>query len=169
MSRPLNKTQLLAAIQKEYSALEKFLAPLTAERLAHVPTPGAWAVKDILAHLYEWQQMFFTWYETGLRGEMPALPAPGYKWNQLPALNQHIYEKYRGLTPEQVLAQFRESHQKTIQFIENLSDADLTAPGLYAWMNQNTLMAYLNSTTAAHYVWALKEARKALADKSGAK
>ena len=50
MSRPLNKTQLLAAIEKEYTALEKFLAPLTAEQMAFAPAPGAWAVKDILAH-----------------------------------------------------------------------------------------------------------------------
>jgi hypothetical protein len=162
MSRPLNKSQLLAIIQKEYTALERFIAPLTAGQLAHAPLPGAWAVKDILSHLYEWQQMLFTWYETSLRGETPAVPAPGYKWSQLPALNQHIYEKYHDLTAEQALAQFRESHKKAIDFIENLSDVDLTQPGLYAWMNQNMLMAYLNSTTAAHYVWALKEAKKVL-------
>ena len=162
MSRPLNKAQLLAAIQKEYAALEKFLAPLTADQLAHAPTPGTWAVKDILAHLYEWQQMFFGWYNTGLSGETPALPAPSYKWSQLPALNQAIYEKHHGLTPEQTLVLFHQSHQKTIQFIENLTESDLTQPGLYRWMNQNSLMAYLNSITAAHYLWAIKDARKAL-------
>jgi hypothetical protein len=162
MPRPLNKIQLLAAIQKGYNALEKILATLTPEQMAFTTAPGGWAIKDILAHLYEWQQMVFIWYETGLRGEMPALPAPGYKWNQLPALNQHIYEKYHHLTPEQALALFHESHQKTEQFIETLSDADLTNPGLYKWMNQNTLMTYLNSATAAHYVWALKEIKKIL-------
>lgn len=162
MPRPLNKTQLLAAIQKEYTALEKFLAPLTAEQMAFAPVPGDWAVKDVVAHLYEWQQMFFNWYETGLRGETPDVPAPGYKWNQLPALNQAIYEKHRDLTPEQILSLFRESHQKTIQFIGNLPESDLTMPGLYSWMKQNTLMAYLNANTAAHYAWALKDAKKAL-------
>ena len=162
MSRPLNKAQLLAAIQKEYTSLEKFLAPLTAGQLAHEPTPGAWTVKDILTHLYEWQQMFFTWYKTGLGGEIPSVPAPGYKWSQLPALNQAIYEKHHALTPEQTLALFRQSHQNTIQFIENLTESDLTQPGLYGWMNQNSLMAYLNSVTAAHYVWAVKDAKKAL-------
>ncbi len=164
MSRPLDKTQLLAAIQKEYAALEKFIAPLTAEQMAFAPAPGAWAVKDILAHLYEWQQMFFKWYETGQRGENPAVPALGYKWSQLPALNQHIYEKYQQIAPEQALALFRESHQKTLQFITALPDADLTTPGLYKWMNNNTLMAYLNANTAAHYAWALKDARKVLKD-----
>jgi hypothetical protein len=149
----------LTAIDKEYTALEKFLAPLTPEQLVFAPVPGAWAVKDILAHLYEWQQMFFRWYEAGLRDEMPATPAPGYKWSQLPALNRAIYEKYRSLTPHESLCLFRESHQKTVQFIETLPEADLTTPGLYKWMNQNTLMAYLNSVTSAHYAWAIKDCK----------
>ena len=162
MSRPLNKTQLLDVIHKEYTVLEKFLAPLTAAQMELAPAPGAWAIKDILAHLYEWQRMFFTWYETGLDGEMAELPAPGYKWNQLPALNQAIYEKHQALTPEQALMLFRDSHQKSVAFIETLADADLITPGLYKWMNKNTLMAYLNSATAAHYRWALKDAKKIL-------
>ncbi len=162
MSRPLNKTQLLESIQKQYTALEKFLAPLTAEEMAYSSAPGAWAVKDILAHLVEWQQMFFKWYEGGSQGEMPEVPAPGYKWNQLPALNQAIYEKYQHLTAEEALSLFRESHRKTVQFIETLPDADLTTPGLYQWMNNNTLMSYLNSISAAHYAWALKDAKKTL-------
>ena len=162
MSRPLNKTQLLAAIDKEYSALEKFLAPLTPAQMAFAPAPGAWAIKDIIAHLFEWQQMFFKWYEGGQRGENPAVPAPDYKWSQLPALNQAIYEKYQSLAAQEALAQFRQSHQKTIDLIESLPDADLLQPGLYVWMSQNSLMSYLNSITAAHYVWALKDAKKAL-------
>jgi len=165
MSRPLNKTQLLAAIQKEYNALDKLISTLTPEQMAFTTVPGVWAIKDIVAHLYEWQQMVFTWYETGLRGETPAIPAPGYKWNQLPALNQHIYEKHCALVPEKALELFHQSHQKTVQLIETLSDADLTTPGLYKWMNQNSLMSYLNSATAAHYVWALKEIKKILKPK----
>jgi len=161
MSRPLDKAQLLAAIQQDYSALEKYLATRTPEQMAFTPAPGAWSIQDILAHLYEWQQMFFTWYETGLRGEMPPVPAPGFKWSQLPALNQAIYETYRNLAPEKALALFRESHQKTVQFIESLPKTDLTTPGLYRWMNQNTLLAYLNANTASHYRWALKECKKA--------
>lgn len=162
MSRPFNKPQLLAAIDKEYNALEKFLASLTPEQMAFAPAPGARAIKDVLAHLYEWQQMFFRWYEAGRCGENPSVPASGYKWSQLPALNQAIYEKYQPLTSQQALGMFRESHQKTVRFIEALPKTDLTTPGLYTWMNQNTLMAYLNSVTAAHYVWAVKDAKKAL-------
>jgi len=162
MSRPLNKTQLLTAAQKELQVLEILLASLTPAQLTNNPAPGAWAIKDILAHLHEWHQMFFTWYETGLQGGVPAVPAAGYKWSQLPALNQQIFERYCHLTPEQTLTMFRTSHQKTIRLIESLPEVDLTTPGLHKWMNQNTLMAYLNSITASHYVWAVKDIRKIL-------
>jgi hypothetical protein len=162
MPRPLNKTQLLEAAQKEYRKLELYLSSLTPGQITTPTAPGEWSVKDILAHLYEWQQMFFRWYEAGLRGKTPAVPAPGYKWSQLPALNQAIYEKYLNLPLDEVLALFRESHQKTVELMESLSDADLTTPGLYSWMNQNTLISYLNSITAAHFVWAMKECKKAV-------
>lgn len=160
MPRPLNKTQLLDVSAQEYQKLEKYLSTLSPAQMTAAPATGGWSVKDILAHLYEWQQMFFTWYETGLRGEMPAVPAPGYKWSRLPALNQVIFEKYRDLPLDEVLTLFRASQQKTVQLIESLPEADLAAPGLYRWMNNNTLMAYFNSITAAHFVWALKECRK---------
>lgn len=161
MPKPANKTQLLEFSQKEYNKLETYLAALTPEQLT-AANPPEWSIKDIIAHLYEWQQMFFTWYQAGLRAEAPSVPAPGYNWGQLPALNQAIYEKYRDLPWDQVLAIFRASQQKTGKFIEEIPDADLTTSGLYKWMNKNTLLAYLNSITAAHFVWALKESKKVI-------
>lgn len=160
MSRPLTKSQLLDASQKEFQKLDIYIGSLTPEQMSTPPAPGAWAVKDVLAHLYEWQQMFFRWYEAGLRGETPAVPAPGYKWSQLQALNQAVFETFRDLPLEEVLGMFRASHQKTVQFMEEIPESDLVTPGLYTWMNQNTLMSYLNSITAAHFVWALKECKK---------
>jgi hypothetical protein len=161
MPRPLNKTQLLEVAQKDYQKLETYLNSLRPEQIMTAKAPE-WSVKDILAHLYEWQRMFFIWYETGLSGETPEVPAPGYKWNQLPALNQAIFEKYHSLPLGEVLSMLRASQQKTIKFIAEIPDADLTTPGLYQWMNKNTLMAYLNSITSAHFVWALKESKKAI-------
>jgi hypothetical protein len=160
MPRPLNKSQLLIESQKEYAALEKLLTTLTPEQMIFSGTPGEWSVKDYVAHLYEWQQMFFNWYQAGLCGEIPCVPAQGYKWSQLPALNQSIYEKYRDYPLSDVLSMFRESHCKTIQLIERLSENDLTTRALYNWMNQNALIAYLAANTSSHYHWAIKEIRK---------
>ena len=158
MPRPINKTQLLLACQQGYDALENTIASLTPDEITSAE-PGEWSVKDILAHLHEWQQMLFRWYEAGVHGETPAVPADGFKWNQLPALNQKIYEQYRHQPLNQVLAQWRSSHQQTISLIESLSHEDLITPGLYPWMNENTLIAYLAANGSSHYEWARKNIR----------
>lgn len=160
MPKAATKAQLLSNSLKEYEALENLLRPLTPAQMTQAPAPGEWSVKDILAHLYEWQQMFFRWYESGLRGEKPTVPAEGYKWSQLPALNQHIYETYRDLPLDKALQLLRQSHQKTMELAESLPEAELFERGRYAWMNQNTLAAYLHANTAAHYLWARGEIRK---------
>ncbi len=162
MPRPVSKSQLIEAAEKEYTALEKLLAPLNADQMTCSPAPGEWSIKDVIAHLYEWQQMFFRWYAAGLRGEIPAVPAEGYKWSQLPALNHHIYETYRGLPLEDALRLFRGSHRQTIALIESLTEADLFMRGKYPWMNQNQLSAYFHANTGAHYLWARGEIRKRL-------
>lgn len=162
MPRPHTKAQLMAETRQEYEALEGFLAVLTPEQMVQPGALGDWTPKDVLAHLYEWQQMFFRWYEAGRRGETPPVPAEGFKWSQLPALNQQIYEQYRDWSLEKVLEAFRSSHRRTVEFLQGLSDADLTTPGLYPWMNKNALIAYITANTGSHYRWARTEMRKAL-------
>jgi hypothetical protein len=151
---------LVEVSEKEYAALEKLILTLGVEQMTRVSAPGEWAIKDVLAHLYEWQQMFFRWYEAGLRSEKPAVPAEGYKWSELPALNLHIYEAYRDLSLKQILEMFRFSHHRTMDLIAALSEADLFTPGRWPWMNQNTLTAYINANTGSHYRWAREEIRK---------
>ncbi len=160
MARPTNKASLLAAGEKEYQALEQLLATLTPQQMTQTSAPGEWSVKDILAHLYEWQRMVAGWYAAGQRGETPAVPAEGYKWNQIPALNQAIYEKYRHWPLEDVLSHWRASHQQTQAAIAALSEEELFTPGRYAWANQNALGAYFVSCTSSHYLWARNETRK---------
>jgi hypothetical protein len=135
MPRPHTKAQLLNETQQEYDALEGFLATLTPEEIIHPGALGEWSAKDVFAHLYEWQQMLFRWYEAGLRGEIPHTPAEGFKWSQLPALNQQIYIQYKDWPLEKVLEAFRASHHRTVEWIQSLPDEELTTPGMYPWMN----------------------------------
>lgn len=162
MPRPVSKAQLIDEARREYAALEKLLAPLSLQVMTAPGALGEWSVKDVLAHLYAWQQMFFGWYAAGLRGEIPALPAQGYNWAQLPALNQAIFERYQETPLDELLACFRQSHQATLALIESLPEAELTATGQYAWLRQHSLLTYFNANTASHYRWARSGLRKGL-------
>jgi len=162
MPRPLTKDQLIAETEAEYAALEKFLAALTPQQMVEPGALGEWSVKDVLAHLYEWQRMFFAWYEAGLRGETPPMPAEGYKWNQLPALNHAIYLRHRDLPLDEALRLFRGSHQKTLALVRDLSPEELTQPGLYPWQGKHALIGFITSNCGSHYRWARTAMRKSL-------
>ncbi len=162
MPRPTSKDQLLSEIQKERGALEEFLATLTPEQMVQANVLGEWSVKDVLAHLIEWEQMVLSWYKAGLRGKVPPIPAEGYNWGQLPALNQHIYEKHRDRALDDVLKQFRASYRQMLKLAQGLSEKDLFTPGRYAWANKNQLAAYITSCTSSHYRWARTGMRKGL-------
>jgi hypothetical protein len=160
MPRPTTKTAILSESRNEYAALEQLLATISPEEMAQPGLVGQWSAKDVLAHLTEWTQMVLGWYAAGLRGETPALPAPGYKWNQLPALNQHIYEKYRDEALADVLQGFHASHGQIMALVESLSEEELFTPGRYAWTKTNALASYIVSCTSSHYRWARTELRK---------
>lgn len=160
MPRPTSKHDLLAAIEKERTALEAFLEPLTTEQMTLPGIVGDWSAKDVLAHLFAWEQMVLSWYDAGLRGETPELPAPGFKWNETPQLNQQIYEEHRDWPLDKVMGQFHTSHQEILGVIRELPNEKLFTAGHFAWTKKNTLGTYMVSATSSHYLWARKEMRK---------
>jgi len=162
MPRPKNKLDLLAAIEKERGALDDFLGGLSQQEMVDPGVVGDWSVKDVLAHLTAWEGMCLGWYQAGERGETPQLPAPGFKWNQTPQLNQQIFEEHQDDPLEKVLKDFHLSSREILGLIQDLSNEQLFTPGQYHWTKKNTLGTYLVSATSSHYAWARKEIKKGL-------
>lgn len=156
MGKRLPKRALLAEIQRERAALNATLALLRPGDMTRSGvTRGGWSVKDILAHLVEWQQMNLGWYAAGLRGEKPAMPAPGFTLRDLPRLNAKIYRKHHRRSLRAVLDDYRTYHDRVTTLIEALPDVDLVTLGRYSWTGPSwTLSDYLRASTAAHYLWA---------------
>lgn len=123
---------------------------------------GPWSAKDVLAHLHAWHQMVLGWLTDERAGGKPELPAPGYKWNQIPAINQDIYKRFQDATLEDVQRSLAGTHGECMQLIESLSQEQLFTPGHFAFTGKNNLATYLISCTSSHYLWARKETRKGL-------
>lgn len=129
MGKRLHKDALLSEIERERAALDETLTLLTARDMTRAGvTRGGWSVKDILAHLVEWQRMNLDWYAAGLRGERPTIPAPGYTLRELPRFNAMIHRKHHRRPLKAVLRDYRSYHRRVVQLIQALPDADL--PGL---------------------------------------
>ena len=166
MPRPQTKEKILSESQKEREALEEFLSALSPEQMTEPGMLGDWSVKDVLAHLYEWEQMVLRWLAATERGEMPAVPAAGYKWSQLPALNEEIRGKHSSRLLDEMLTMYHDSYKQIMETIESIPEDEMFTPGLYPWMNKNTLGAYFVSATSSHYRWARMEMKKRLKAKA---
>jgi len=162
MSRPTSKAELLEKAREGYEALQVEISKLAPATMVEPGTVGEWSVKDVLAHLLAWQQMAVGWYRAGKRGETPVTPSEKYNWQQIPALNQEIYETYRDHPLDAVCQTLDASHHETLALIETMTNDELFSPKVYAWTRTTTLGSYFTSVTSSHYEWARKEIRKGL-------
>jgi hypothetical protein len=162
MGKRLRKQELLSEIRVERTALDAVLAQLTPRHMTMAGvTRGGWSVKDVLAHVVEWQLMNLNWYAAGLRGEKPAVPAPGFTLRELPRLNEMIYRKHHRRPLQAVLRDYRSYHERVVVLIEALPDSDLVTLGRFSWTGPSwTLSDYLRASTAAHYLWARTRIRR---------
>ena len=161
MPKPTTKNQIIETAQAERTVLEELLATLSFEQMTQPNVIGEWAIKDMLSHLIEWEQMVIKWYETGIKGEVPAVPSEEYNWGQLPQLNHSIYLKHRDKSLVDIQKNFKASYKKTLKTIQSIPEKELFTRGHYAWTRNNALAAYFISCTSSHYRWARTEIRKA--------
>ena len=146
------KRQLLQSIEDEHGTFVAMADSIPRRRYSE---PGVWgddwSVKDLFAHLTEWEQMFLRWYREGKGGGRPAVPAPGYKWNQTPELNRAIWSKHRRKSVKRVLAEFDASFEEILSLVRALPQKKLLNPGCFAWTGENALATYLAPNTCNHY------------------
>ena len=162
MPKPTTKKELIESAQQEREALEELLAALTPEQLTQPNTISEWAVKDVMAHLIEWEAMVMQWYESGKKGKTPAVPSAEYNWGQLPALNHAIFVKHRNKSLAEIQKSFKASYKKILKTIESIPEKELFTRKIYPWTNNNLLAAYFISATSSHYRWARTTIRKAI-------
>lgn len=156
-----SKKALLDDIRKEHDALSSRLSEIPKARWQEPGVWGdEWSLSDLVAHLAEWHHLFLNWYEAGLRGVKPEMPAPGYKWNETPKLNQAIFRKHRSRPAAALQAEFESGYQRILQIADSLSSAQLLKPGHFEWTGKHPLSAYIAPNTASHYRFAIKATKR---------
>lgn len=164
MPRPSTKKDLLALSNENYSKL-KDLANSLSENELNGTFPEEYLnrnVRDVLAHLHHWHLLMLGWYETGMKGEKPDIPAKGYNWRTLPDLNREIRDFYVNTNLNEVRNLLQESFEKIQRIINQHSNDELFERKRYPWTGNNSLGAYLVSSTSSHYEWGMKLIKKYL-------
>jgi hypothetical protein len=151
MTDPATKAELLEYTRSEHLRLEAALAGISEQDMLQPGVGGEWSIKDILAHISDWEQRFLRWYRTGQRSEIPELPEPGLTWDDLDLLNQRIYEKHRHRSLPDVRAGFDASYRELITAVEAMSEDELFTAGHFAWTRDRPLLIALRANADEHY------------------
>jgi hypothetical protein len=116
---------------------------------------------DVLAHLHGWHGLFAGWCREDGRGEEPALPSATHTWDDLRALNDQIYERYRAMPWARILEVTRESHATMIELLRTFPVDALADPARYSWAN-GPLIDLADECLGKHYDWGIERVEASL-------
>ena len=130
MPRPKTKEELMLASKENYEKLNRFISQLSEDELQ---TPfdfsrdpkkkeAHWKrdknLRDVLIHLYEWQQLLLTWvYSNQKDQERTFLPEP-YNWKTYGQMNDAFWKKNQKTTLEEATRLLAQSHIEVLELIE---------------------------------------------------
>ena len=155
------KAELLNVTAREYTRLARLIDGLDAD-LALRKDADDTAIKDVVAHRAHWIDLFLGWYADGQAGKPVAFPAPGYKWNQLPAYNAALRARQAGLGWPQARAMLAAAHDRLTGFLEGLTDAQLYGAPMQGGRNAWTTGRWAEAAGPSHYRSAAKYIRAAM-------
>lgn len=170
VARPRSKATLIVASEENYQKLVALLETFSREVLMSefdFATAGKkeahWQrdknVRDVLIHLYEWQQLLLNWVEANQKGENKPFLKEGYNWRNYGAMNMDFWQQHQKTTYEEALEKLKESHVQVMALVQLFSDEELFSKGIFDWVGGSTLGSYFVSSTSSHYEWALKKLR----------
>ncbi len=100
MAVPVNKEELILAINTNYKKLKKELENIPIELTTLKDLEGhskgtLMSINNLLSYLLGWQELVLKWNVKKQNKEKINFPETGYKWNQLGKLAETFYEDYK--------------------------------------------------------------------------
>jgi len=162
MPKPKTKVELLETSQQNFKKMMELIDSFSEkEQLTEFPQGSMNRnIRDVLAHVHHWNLLLLEWYQVGMSGKKPDMPAKGYTWKTTPDLNRHIFEKYQKTKLSKARAMLENSYSELLAMIQRHSNEELFEKKRYKWTGSTSLGAYLTSNASSHYVWAYKLIKK---------
>lgn len=118
----MNKSELLNWLREEYTQWEAFFDQIEPERSDQPGVAGHWSIKDIVAHLNDWQPKLIANIQAAQRGEPePPPPWPAHLKTD-DEINAWMYENNRGRSVREVLDESRRLFEQFLAVIEGLPE-----------------------------------------------
>ncbi|MBD9627004.1 ClbS/DfsB family four-helix bundle protein [Ensifer sp. ENS06] len=162
MAVPLNKTELLNAINVNFDKLVRELENVPSGLLSECSMEGHAKgtkinVANLVAYLVGWNELVLKWLERDAAGEPIDFPDTGYKWNELGRLAQKFYHDYDSLRYPQLLERLRGAKGRIVSYIDLHDNAHLYER---SWYEKWTMGRMIQFNTSSPYENARGRLRK---------
>ena len=119
----MTREQLLARLEKAWTALKDSYAGLSDAQLTTPGVAGEWSVRDVLAHVTTWDEEALKYLPVIIKGGRP----PRYaSVGGLDAFNARTMAAKRALSLAEVLRQFDETHQRLVAYLRTVPEEQFT-------------------------------------------
>src|ERR1041384_1320157 len=149
------KEHILAALREQFENWESLLASLSEEEITSPHFDLGWAIKDIVAHLWAWQQISIARMEGGLKDREPGYP----KWivesienweEDSNRFNALTFEHHHNKPWPEILQMWRSGFLYLLELENQISQRDLLDGNRYPWLKGYSLAAILVASYNHH-------------------
>jgi hypothetical protein len=116
---------ILERLQIQHLSLSTIIFHLNGEKLITKPVPNKWSIRDNMAHLARYQQIFNERIDKILMTDKPVFEP--YK-----AENDSQFEKWLEKDPESLMMEINSDRKRLIQKMESLTETDLQKAGIHS-------------------------------------
>jgi hypothetical protein len=149
------KRRIITALETQFNAWQELLDSLSEEQIAAPLEPSSWSARDVVLHLWGWQQVSVARAEAALQGKEPAYPVWWEIFGPDPEedvdrTNAWFYKTYRNKPWPDVYSDWKEQFARYLELSKQVPERDLFEEGRYPWMGGYTLAASLEGSCEHH-------------------
>ncbi len=149
------KDHILAALSEQLTRWEELLASLSVEQVTAPHFDYGWSIKDVLTHLWAWQQISIARVEAGALNREPEFPQWVVQlhgdWEEdADQTNARIYETFHEQPWSEVYRNWHDGFQRFLESGKPIPEKDLLDGGRYPWLKGYSLALILLASYDHH-------------------
>ena len=149
------KEHILAALREQFDRWEELLASLSEEQVTIPSFDLNWSIKDVIAHLWAWQQISIARVEGGVQNREPDFPkwivSIGEDWEEdADRVNALTYDANHEKPWSDVYQNWKNGFMRFLDLGKKISEKDLLDGSRYPWLKGYSLAFILVASYDHH-------------------
>ena len=149
------KEHILSALKEQFDHWEELLASLSEEQITAPQFDLNWSIKDVIAHLWAWQQISITRMEAGALDRKPVFPEwlarLGDDWEEnVNQTNALTYETNHKKPWSEMHQNWRDGFLRFIELGNEITEKNLLDGDRYSWLHGYSLAFILVASYEHH-------------------